>query len=170
LNTLHLDYCMDFQLSILVHCNVLSPSSSINVYVLFICICYKYFLHLSTKLYSFVMEFIIGMLWLQPLKHHQSSNTTRNHPFSKAQLDQNVHIDQRVCPFWLKVWGMKNTCYIWLIHLTKMTIKTKCQAKDLIKMDKCPSKWPWLNQIGHIELILFSQIEHPNLTLSLIDQ
>jgi len=63
---------MDFQLSILIHCNVFSPSSSPNVCVLFICICYKFFLHSSTKLYSFVMEFIIGMLSLQPLKHHQS--------------------------------------------------------------------------------------------------
>jgi hypothetical protein len=81
LNTLHLDYSMDFQLSILVHCNVFSPSSFPNVCVLFICICYKYFLHSSTKLYSFVMEFIIGMLSLQPLKHHQSLDTTRNHDF-----------------------------------------------------------------------------------------
>ncbi len=35
-----------------------------------------------------------------------------NHDFSKGQLDQNVHIDQRVRPFQLKVWDMKNTCYI----------------------------------------------------------
>jgi hypothetical protein len=26
---------------------------------------------------------------------------------------QNVHIEQKVCPFWLKVWSMKNT-----LHLT----------------------------------------------------
>jgi hypothetical protein len=31
-------------------------------------------------------------------------------------------------------------------------------------MDKSPSKWPWFNQIGHIEWIGFSQIDHPNLT------
>jgi hypothetical protein len=48
------------------------------------------------------------------------ANTTKNHNFLGSQLDWNVHIDQRVCPFWLKVWGMKNTCYIWPIRLTKM--------------------------------------------------
>jgi predicted aldo/keto reductase-like oxidoreductase len=36
-------------------------------------------------------------------------------------------------------------------------------------MDKCPSKWPWLNQIGHIEWIGFSQIDHPDLTFSQIN-
>ncbi len=74
---------------------------------------------------------------------------------------------------------MKNTCYIWPIHLTKMTILTKCQAKNLVKMDKCPSKWPWFNQIdhldltfnqiGHIEWIRFSQTDHAYLTFSQID-
>jgi hypothetical protein len=143
---------MDFQLSILVHYNVLSPSSSLNVCVLFICICYKYFLHSSTKFYSFVIEFTIGILSLQPLKHPQYSNTTRNHGFLKGQLDQ------KVCPFSLKVWGMKNTCYILLVHLTKVAFKIKSQTKNLVKMDKCPSKWPWLNQIDHFDLTL-SQID-----------
>jgi hypothetical protein len=64
---------------------------------------------------------------------------------------------------------MKNTCYILPIHLIKVTFLTKCQIKYLIKMDKCPSKWSWLNQIGHIEWIGFSQIDHPHLTLSQID-
>jgi hypothetical protein len=36
-------------------------------------------------------------------------------------------------------------------------------------MDKCPSKWPWLNQIGHIEWIGFTQIDHFDLTLSQIN-
>jgi hypothetical protein len=45
-----------------------------------------------------------------------------------------------------------------------MTFLTKCQVEDLVKMDKCPSKWPWLNQIGHIEWIGFNHIDH--LTLS----
>jgi hypothetical protein len=36
-------------------------------------------------------------------------------------------------------------------------------------MDKDPSKWPWLSQIGYIEWIGFNQIDHPNLTLSQID-
>jgi hypothetical protein len=53
-----------------------------------------------------------------------------------------------------------------MLHLTKVTILTKCQIKHLVKMDKCPSKWPWLNQIGHIEWIWFSQIDHHDLTLS----
>jgi hypothetical protein len=57
-----------------------------------------------------------------------------------------------------------------MLHLTKMTFKNKCQAKNLVKMDKCPSKWPWLSQIGHIEWIEFNQIKHPNFTLSQIDQ
>ncbi len=54
-------------------------------------------------------------------------------------------------------------------HLIKLTFFIKCQAKDLVKMDKCPSKWPKLNQIGHIEWIGFNQIDHPNLTLNQID-
>jgi hypothetical protein len=95
--------------------------------------------------------------------------TIRKHDFSKGQLDWNVHIDLKVCPFWLKVWGMKNTCYIWLVHLIKVTFLTKCQVKNLVKMDKCPSKWPWLNQIGHIEWIRYSQIDHSDLTLSQIN-
>jgi hypothetical protein len=79
---------------------------------------------------------------------HQQPTTTRNHCFLERQLDQNVHIGQKVCPFWLKVWGMKNICYILPIHLTKMISFTKCQAKDLIKMDKCPSKWPyWIDRV-----------------------
>jgi hypothetical protein len=36
-------------------------------------------------------------------------------------------------------------------------------------MDKCPSKWPWLNQIDRIEWIRFSQIDHLDLTLNQID-
>jgi hypothetical protein len=52
-----------------------------------------------------------------------------------------------------------------------VTFLIKCQVEDLVKMDKCPSKWSWFNQIGHIELIGFSQIDHPDpdLTLSKID-
>jgi hypothetical protein len=51
-----------------------------------------------------------------------------------------------------------------------MTFLTKCQVEDVVKMDKCPSKWPWLIQIGHIEWIQFNQIDHLNLTLREIDQ
>jgi len=47
-----------------------------------------------------------------------------------------------------------------------VTFLTKWQVKDLVKMDKCPSKWPWFIQITHIEWIGFNQINHPNLTLS----
>jgi len=36
-------------------------------------------------------------------------------------------------------------------------------------MDKQPSKWPWLSQIGHIKWIGFNQINHPDLTLNQID-
>jgi hypothetical protein len=46
-----------------------------------------------------------------------------------------------------------------------MTFLTKCQAKDLVKMDK----WPWLSQIRHIESIGFSQIDHLDLTLNQIN-
>jgi hypothetical protein len=60
---------------------------------------------------------------------------------------------------------MKNTCYILSVHLTNVTYLTKCQAKDLVKMDKHPPKWPWFSQIGHIKWIGFSQIEHYDLTL-----
>jgi hypothetical protein len=61
---------------------------------------------------------------------------------------------------------MKNTCYILPIHLTKMIFLIKCQAENLVKMDKCPLKWPWFNQIGHIEWIRFNQIDHYDLTPS----
>jgi hypothetical protein len=37
--------------------------------------------------------------------------------------------------------------YIWL----KWHFFSKCQVENLVKMDKCPSKWPWLSQIDHIE-------------------
>jgi len=50
-----------------------------------------------------------------------------------------------------------------------MTFLTKCQVKYLVKMDKCLSKWSRFNQIGHIEWIGFSQIDHPDLNLSKID-
>jgi hypothetical protein len=50
-----------------------------------------------------------------------------------------------------------------------MTFLTKCQAKDLVKMDKCPSKWSWPNQIDYIEWIRFSQIDHLDLILGQID-
>jgi hypothetical protein len=56
-----------------------------------------------------------------------------------------------------------------MLHLTKVTFLIKCQVEDLVKMNKCPSKWSWLNQIDHIEWIGFSQIDHINLTLSQID-
>jgi hypothetical protein len=61
---------------------------------------------------------------------------------------------------------MKNTCYILLVHSTKVTFLTKCQVKDLIKMDKCSLKWLQHSQIGHIEWIGFSQIDHYDLTIS----
>jgi len=54
----------------------------------------------------------------------------------------------------------------YMLHFTKMIFYTKCQAEDLVKMDKCPSKWPWLNQIGHIEWIGFNQIDHYDLTFN----
>jgi hypothetical protein len=55
------------------------------------------------------------------------------------------------------------------MRLTKMTYLTKCRVKDLVKMKKCPSKWPWLRQIDYIEWIGFNQINHLDLTLSQID-
>jgi len=56
-----------------------------------------------------------------------------------------------------------------MLHLIKVTFFTKCQVEDVIKMDKCLSKWPWLSQIDHIEWIGFNQIDHPDLTLIQID-
>ncbi len=50
--------------------------------------------------------------------------------------------------------------------MTKVTFLTKCQVEDLVKMDKRSLKWSWLNQIGHIEWIGFSQIDNYDLTLS----
>jgi hypothetical protein len=46
-----------------------------------------------------------------------------------------------------------------MLHLTKLTFLTKCQIENLVKMDKYPSKWPWLSQIGHIEWIGFNQVK-----------
>jgi hypothetical protein len=65
--------------------------------------------------------------------------------------------------------GHEKTCYILLVHLIKVTFFTMCQVENLVKMDKCLSKWPWLNQIVHIEWIGFSQIDNLNLTISHID-
>jgi hypothetical protein len=42
-------------------------------------------------------------------------------------------------------------------------------SRNFGQMDKCPLKWPQLSQIGHIEWIGLSQIDHPNLTLSQIN-
>jgi hypothetical protein len=53
-----------------------------------------------------------------------------------------------------------------MLHLTKMTYLTKCQTQDLVKIDKCPSKWPWFNQIGRIEWIWFNQIDYYDLTFN----
>jgi hypothetical protein len=50
-----------------------------------------------------------------------------------------------------------------------MTFWTKCQAEDMVKMDKFPLKWPWFSQIGRTKWIRFSQINHLNLTFSQID-
>jgi len=38
-----------------------------------------------------------------------------------------------------------------MLHFIKVTFLTKCQAENLVKMDKCPSKWPWLSQINNID-------------------
>jgi hypothetical protein len=49
-----------------------------------------------------------------------------------------------------------------MLHLTiQVTVLVKCQVKDLVKMYKHPSKWPWFSQIDHIEWIRLSQIDHP---------
>jgi hypothetical protein len=53
-----------------------------------------------------------------------------------------------------------------MLHLIKVALLIKCQTKYMVKMDKCPSKWPWLSQISHIEWIGFSQINHYDLTLN----
>jgi hypothetical protein len=42
-------------------------------------------------------------------------------------------------------------------------------VKGQIKMNKRPSKWPWLNHIGYIEWIEFNQIDHLDLILIQID-
>ncbi len=53
--------------------------------------------------------------------------------------------------------------------MTKVTFLIECQAKNLIKMDKHPSKWSWFYEIGYIEWIGFSQIDPINLTLNQIN-
>jgi len=50
-----------------------------------------------------------------------------------------------------------------------VTYLTKGQAQNVVKMNKHPSKLPWLNQIGHIEWIGFSQIDHYDLTFNQIN-
>jgi hypothetical protein len=62
----------------------------------------------------------------------------------------------------IKGLGHENTCYILLVYLSKMSFLIKCQAEDLVKMDKCPLKWPWLNQIDHYDLTL-NQMSHTHL-------
>ncbi len=46
-----------------------------------------------------------------------------------------------------------------IVHLTKLTFLTKFQVENLVKMDKQPSKWPWLNQIDHYDLT-FNEMTH----------
>ncbi len=50
-----------------------------------------------------------------------------------------------------------------------MTYLIRCQVEDLVKMDKDPSKWPWLSQIGHIEWIGFNQFDQLDLTFNQFD-
>jgi hypothetical protein len=135
-----------------------------KIYLLFIFLNWKW---TNVHQIIYLFSFIFTTLFLKLKNNHCS--ITINHSFSKGRLNQSVHINWRVCPFWLKVWGMKNTCYIWPVYLTKMTFLIDCQAKDLFKVDKCPSKWPWLSQINHIEWIGFSQIDHFDLALSQIN-
>jgi hypothetical protein len=51
-------------------------------------------------------------------------------------------------------------------HEKHMLHLTKWQVEDLVKMDKCPSKWPWLSQIHDIEWIGLNQIDYYDVTLS----
>jgi len=84
--------------------------------------------------------------------------TTKKWSFLETQLDWNVHFDQRVCSFWLKVCGMKNTCYIWPIHLTNVVFFTKCQLKIW-------SKWTNVHQNGHDGLVKLTILIWPLLKL-----
>jgi hypothetical protein len=73
------------------------------------------------------------------------------------------------CPHWprgmsILTKGLRHGKH--MLHFTKVTFLTKSQVKNLVQMDKCPSKWPWLSQIGHIEWIGLNQIDHYDLTLS----
>jgi len=100
--------------------------------------------------------------------------TIKKHGFSKGQFDWNVHIDPRVCPFWLKVWGMKNTCYIWLKWPFKPNVKSKVWSKwtNVHQNDHGLVKLAILNGHGLIKLIIliwplvkltimtFSQMNH----------
>jgi hypothetical protein len=96
-----------------------------------------------------------------PFCHLLNTIITRKYGFSEGQCDRSVHIDQRVCPFRLKVWGMKNTCHIWLKYLFDQMSSQRSDQNEQI-----PSKWPWLSQINYIEWIGFNQIDHPDLTFS----
>ncbi len=75
---------------------------------------------------------------------------------------QNANFGSKGIPILTKGLGHEKN----MLHLTKMTFLIKYQAENLVKY---PSKWSWLNQIGHIEQIGFSEIDHPYLTLNQID-
>ncbi len=64
-----------------------------------------------------------------------------------------------------KILGHEKKSYILLVNLIKVTFLTKCQIEDLVQMNKCPSKWPWFNQIDYLNLTL-NQIDHYDLAFS----
>jgi len=78
-------------------------------------------------------ESIATILFFKPYQ-----DTTRKRGFSEGQLDRSVHINLKVCPFWLKVWGMKKTCYVWLKWPLWPSAKPKIW-----------SKWTNVHQNGH---------------------
>jgi len=116
--------------------------------------------HLFYLFFSFLFEFFFSKRFMFWLFYNNFvvflQEFSKEKPYKKSRLFKGLI--QLKCPNWPKGMSilMKNTCYIWLVHLTKVSFLTKYQVEDLIKMDK----WSWLNQIDHIEWIRFNQIDH----------
>jgi hypothetical protein len=52
----------------------------------------------------------------------------------KVQFYQSAYIDQ--CSLWLKVWGIKETWFFWLLILNKVAFFTKFYVIHLMKKNK----------------------------------
>jgi hypothetical protein len=65
---------------------------------------------------------------------NKNLNSRRNHDFFKMLTWTKCSHWSKGMSILTKGLGHEKTCYILLIHLTKMRFSTKCPTKDLVKM------------------------------------